>query len=290
MSGQMSNALATARSWLFVPADRVVDRFDKAAASGADAIVVDLEDSVRADRKAAARAIAVEFLAARASGIPVVLRINGIRTAWWRDDAVAAAHLGLPVMLPKTASQDDASRVALILSADDARQGQPRVVALIESAAGVLAAQAIAQSEHVLALAFGPEDLALDLGNVASEMNPTVEHARLHVLLAAVAEGIPAIDGPSLVIDDVEVAGSAARLAHATGYSGKLAIHPNQVAVINTAFSPSDEEVAWARAIVAAATTMEQTGDGATQVDGTMVDEVVVARARRVLAVAAASA
>ncbi len=245
---------------LFVPATRP-ERFAKAAASGADAVILDLEDAVAAADKDAARAA----LTCGFTDLPVVLRINATGTPWHAADLAAAAALPLAaVILPKA---ETAAEVVAVATASG-----HRVIALIESARGLAGARAIATAAGQLA--FGSVDFCADLG--CAHEREILLPARFELVLASRLAGIaPPLDGVTLRIDGPDTASDAAH-ARALGMSGKLCIHPRQVAAVQTAFAPSPAEIDWAARVLAS-------GDGAVQVDGEMVDEPVRARARAIL-------
>ena len=253
---------------LFVPADRP-ERFVKAAASGADAVIVDLEDAVAPSAKDAARAGLVEALP---PDVAVVVRVNAAGTPWHDADvALVARHPGLGLMLPKA---EDAATVARLA----ARIGADRVlVALVESALGVHCAVDIARVPGVTQLAFGPADFCNDIGSDAD--NEALLLARSTLVLASRIGGLTApLDGPCFDFRDPAVTRAEAAHARALGFGGKLCIHPAQVAWVGEAFRPNEAEAAWARKVLAAGAS-----GGAAGVDGMMVDAPVLARARRIL-------
>jgi citrate lyase subunit beta/citryl-CoA lyase len=258
------------RSYLFVPADRP-ERYAKALASAADAVVIDLEDAVPAAGKVSARAALESFLAADAERGRVVVRINDERTPWFDDDlALLAAHAVPTVMLPK------AERVATIERLR-ARCPAIHVLALVESARGVLAAEALAAAPGVQRLVFGTIDFALDLDLSGDPVG--LDHAASRLALASRAAGIAApVAGVSTAIDDPAALQADLARARAHGFGAKLCIHPRQVATVHAALQPAADELAWARRVLEAAA-----GGGAVQVDGRMVDRPVIERARRLL-------
>lgn len=258
-----------ARSFLFVPGDRP-ERFDKAAAAGADVVIVDLEDAVGAEHKASAREAAVAWL--RAGGQAAV-RVNAVGSPEHEADVCALAGLeGLvAVVLPKAEDAGAASSVA-------ARTGAP-VVALVESAAGMVGVHALAAADGVARLAFGHLDYAVDLG--ADHGRTAMLHARSTLVLASRAAGLPGpVDGVTTALDAPDVL--ADDLAHARdlGLTGKLLIHPRQVEATHAAYRPDEEEVTWARSVLDA---VEGSSGGAVRVDGSMVDAPVIARAQDIL-------
>lgn len=267
----LERPLATARSLLFVPGDRP-DRFEKAIASGADRVVVDLEDAVAPEAKSSARSAIDAWL--RAGGTAVV-RINGCDTAWHDDDVAMVAAHGCPVMLPK-ADDDRVDAVASRLPASAS------VVALVETAAGVLAARRVAAHPAVERVAFGSVDLGAEL-DVDPEAWEPLLYARSSLVLALAAAGAaPPMDGVTTRLDASALERAVADAAR-VGFGGKLCVHPDQVDTVNRAFTPAPEDVARARRVVDAA------GEaGVTTLDGAMIDKPVVDRARRLLARAGA--
>lgn len=267
-----------ARSYLFVPGDRA-ERIAKACASGADAVIVDLEDAVAPEHKAAARdAVRAVLGAALNAAVPLVLRVNAVGTAWFEDDARLAAHPGVAaIMLPK------AEGAASIQAARHRGAGKP-VIALVETAVGMAQVEAIAATPGVLRLAFGSIDFQLDLD--IDDDDEALRAFRSRLVLASRVAGLQApVDGVTVAIDDSARVEADARRARAFGFGGKLCIHPKQVALVNAAFSPSAEQIAWARRVIEAAASAQ---GAAVAVDGKMVDAPVLARAQRVLSAQAA--
>lgn len=255
------------RSYLFVPGDRP-ERFDKAAASGADVVVLDLEDAVAPKRKALAReAIAAWLTPARAERVAV--RINDVAAPGFHDDlAMLAAAGATHVMLPKA---ETASQIATVCAALPGAQ----VLALIESATGVVAVNEVAAAPGVSRLVFGTLDFALDLG-IAPEP-AGLAHAAACIALASRAAGLPApVAGVTPEIHDEARLLADFAWARALGFGAKLCIHPQQVAPLHAAFRPTDAELAWAQRVIAAA---EAARGAAVQVDGRMVDKPVLQRA-----------
>lgn len=252
------------RAPLFVPANRP-ERFAKAATSGTDAVILDLEDAVAVDAKDAARAgLATDFTA-----LPVIVRINAHGTPWHDADVAAVAALKpAAVILPKAEDAAVTAQVARAL-------GLP-VIALVESALGLAQARAIAAAPGVARLAFGSVDFCADLG--CAHLREVLLPARSELVLASRLAGIAApIDGVTVQLDDLSVSHDDAAHARALGMTGKLCIHPKQIAEVKRAFAPTPAELDWARRVVAS-------GDGAVSVDGAMVDEPVRIRARAILA------
>jgi len=277
--------LSLTRSLLFTPADRP-DRFAKGPSSGADGVVLDLEDGVGLPAKPAARKAALAFFAdpvAAPSGFVWALRLNHVTTQAGLEDLLALRDANKPavVVLPKTESVAEIEIALAHLSAN----GAPTIVALIESGRGLAAAEEIATHPAVAALAFGGADLAADL-HATLTWEPML-FARSRIVQAAASAGIAAWDVPFLDIHDPDGLKRETVAAKALGYVCKLAIHPAQIAPINAAFTPSDSEVARAQRVVCAS---EAAHGGACQVDGKMVDAPVVKTARRTVALAAHAA
>ncbi|WP_341940832.1 CoA ester lyase [Microbacterium sp. LWH10-1.2] len=266
------------RTGLYVPGDRP-DRFASAEGSGADLVVFDLEDAVAPDRKVLARDAVVEWLrggrhaagsaatgAADAPSVAVQVRVN----AGDEDDlrVVSALPEGIGIRLPKVESAADVDRVASVAP------GRP-LIALLESARGVVDATEIAQHPAVSALALGESDLRSDVGGGERML----EHARLTVLFAARAAGLPApMASVFPAIRDLEGLDADTRRAADLGLFGRMAVHPSQLPVIAAVFSPTPAEVAWAEEVLAALAA----GGVATLASGEMVDPAMRARAERI--------
>jgi len=257
---------------LFLPADRI-DRFDKAVASTADAVILDLEDAVSPSARAGARD-GLRALASRiaTAPVPVILRINAVGTSDHADDLAIARDLPLAgIMLAKAESADDVANVASACGRE--------IVSLIETARGLAAARAIATRSA--RLAFGSLDFAVDLG--CSHDRDMLAPARTELVMASRLAGIAApLDGVTTAIDDAALIEDDARYASRMGFGGKLLIHPAQIAPAAAGLSPDASEVAWARRIIAAAVE-SAAGSGALSVAGTMVDAPVFRRAERII-------
>jgi citrate lyase subunit beta / citryl-CoA lyase len=276
------------RSLLFVPADRAMDLLPKALRSGADAIILDLEDGVAPHRRAAARAglVAATNAAAAAAGtdIPLFVRVAAAGTAGFEADVTAARGVaGAGVVLAKVEGAGD---VILLLKAWTAQgMAQPSVIALIETAHGLLAAAEIAAADAaVIGLALGAEDLAAQVGFLRTPAGDEILLARSLVVLSAAAAGRWAADTPNLDLRGSDAIENDARHAAALGFAGKLLVHPAQVGPVHAAFRPSESDIERAVRIIAAADAMAAEGRGVGSVDGRMVDAPIVAAARRVVA------
>lgn len=270
-------SLSEARSLLFVPGNRP-ERFNKALSSGADAVVFDLEDSVPlVEKKAARDAITRTWGESTATGLPLVVRINGPQTPTGAEDLAWLARLeGLTaVMVPKAESRASLEEVG-------ARLSGTALVPLIETAAGHAALPAIAAAAGVVRLAVGHIDFMADTGIQCSPGEPELVPLRFAVSMATRVAGLAtAFDGVTVDIGNEDRLREDTRRALRFGFGGKLCIHPRQVAVVHAAMTPGDEEVAWARRVIAADTI---SGGAAVQIDGRMVDMPVVLQARRVVA------
>ncbi len=268
------------RSYLFVPGDRP-ERFDKALASGADAVIVDLEDAVAPGTKEQARAALANWLSAEH---PVVVRINAAGTRWFEDDLALCAHPGVAaVMLPKAERAEELEHVARACTVRGGRgivRSAPVVLLpLIESAVGFANALALAQVARVERLGFGTIDFQLDLGMDGGDEELLWFRSQL-VLASRLAQKLAPIDGVTTAIDDVAAIAQDVARARRIGLGAKLCIHPRQVPVVNRGFAPSAEQLAWAQRTVAAA----GSSDGAAvAVDGAMVDRPVLLRAQAIL-------
>ncbi|KYH25774.1 HpcH/HpaI aldolase/citrate lyase family protein [Halalkalicoccus paucihalophilus] len=267
----------TRRSVMFTPGDRP-EMLRKAPAAGADVIVFDLEDAVAPDRKPAAREAVADLL-----GDPefdpeseVCVRVN---PEFGEDLAILDRARPDSLMLPKVTGE--ASVEALVARVDEFGDALS-VLALIENAAGVLAAPEIAAHEAVDALVFGAEDLAADVGATRTPEGTEVLYARERVVIAASAAHCEAIDTVYTDIEDREGLVEETRFAIGLGYDGKMAIHPGQVGPINGAFTPDSEEVEWAERVLDARDRADEDGRGVFRVDDEMIDAPLIARAERI--------
>lgn len=257
----------TPTTYLFVPADRV-DRVPKALDSGADAVIVDLEDAVATSAKHAARRLLVEHVAE----LPVLVRVNADEHL--EPDLAALAELSelRGVMVPKVESAAAVERVREVLTHVET------VIALVETPKGVLACDAVAELDGVDRLALGAVDYAAALGVVPSEALLVVPRTRL-ALASAAAGKPPPVDGPHLDLDDDAGLEADCRAAAALGMGAKLCVHPRQVLVAASVFG-SAADLSWAKAVLAEAE--RRPGEGAFRFRGALVDEPVLARARRI--------
>lgn len=269
----MPTNLATARTLLFVPGNKPA-LFMKAAGSGADGYIADLEDAVAPADKVKARQLALEGVEMS----PGIIRINAAGTPWHDDDlsAVVRARGVEGVMLPGTEDAGVVRTVARRLA------GIPLLL-LVESALGIRDAGALAAVAGVTRLVFGNLDFALDTGiEPRTEDENELLYARSALAIASRAAGLPGpIDGVLGDFKNDELLARRTARAWDLGFRGKLCIHPRQVAVVHEAVRPSDDDVAWARQIVDGAGHLD---GAAVQVDGEMVDRPVLQKARDLLA------
>jgi len=279
--------VAAALTALFVPGDRP-ERFGKAIASGADLVIIDLEDAVAAEAKAAAlRAVQAALVPGLKPASRALVRINAAGTPTHDTEVRSVLNIadepghGLRgVMLPKAEDPVVVARLATALAA--AAGGPLALVLLVESALGVANSLELARVPGVTRLALGAIDLALDLDAEAD--SPVLDYARAQVVVASRAAGIAApLDSPSIAIGDLHAVEQSARTGRGFGFSGKLCIHPAQLKPVTVAFSPTEEQLTWARSVVSA-------GAAAIQVEGQMIDKPVTEKARRILQRAGVSA
>ena len=271
-----SSPLATARSFLFVPANRP-ERFAKAVASGADAVILDLEDSVPWPSKAEARAaIRQAWPQLQAAACAVVIRINSPDTEWGQQDLLELQGLaGLAgLMVPKCESAQTLARVA------QAFPGVPSLP-IIESAMGYLALREIAQAPQVSRLVVGHIDFLADTGMACGEDQRELDSLRFEVAMCTrLGQLAPAIDGVTVSVDDEALIRADTERSLRFGFGAKLCIHPRQVPVVHATLAPTPTQIEWAQRVLAA---MQASNGSAAQLDGKMVDLPVVLQAQRLL-------
>lgn len=265
----MTAAFAMGPALLFCPADRP-DRFEKAA-ERADAVIIDLEDAVAPERKSAARDA---LLSHPLDPERTIVRVNSWGSPYFADDIVALAHTRYrTVMVAKVESAEQVSGLE-----------RYSLVALVETAAGVVRAAEIAAEAHVVALMWGAEDLVASLGGTSSRSadgayRDVARHARSTVLVAAAAAGKSAIDAVHVDIADLAGLEAEATDAAAVGFAATACIHPSQVETIRRCYAPTEAEAQWARRVLEAA----EGNRGVFTLDGRMVDAPIVRHARRVV-------
>ena len=276
-------SLRACRSLLFLPAT-AEHMLDKAPQRGADALIVDLEDSVAPERKVEARPMAravVRSLASR--GAAVLLRVNSAPAMWrldlqdmpWQDLAA--------VMLPKVETPQQVEALAQALAEQSGGRAPP-VVALLETPRGVLAAADVARHPALVALGFGAEDYAAALGVAPGPL--ALAWPGQQVITAAHAFGLQCwgLADSIAEVQDMLAFEKAVLMGRAMGFTGSVCIHPRQIPVVNGGFSPSADELRWAAQVVAADEAAAAAGHGAVLLDGRMIDRPIVERARRWLA------
>ena len=276
------------RSLLFAPGDSP-RKAEKALAGEADGVILDLEDSVAPDGKAAARE-AVAALLGQVSHPNLVVRVNPLSTPWYLDD-LAAVVPGRPgaLLLPKCSGPGDLAALDHHLQALEAAARLPRggigVLALVTETAASLHSMDYRGTPRLRALVFGAEDLSADLGvdprDATGAYSAPVAAARAAVLLSAAAAGVPALDTPWPDPRDPDGLAREAAAAARDGFAGKLCIHPAQIAPVNAAFTPSPEQVAWARRVLDGFAA--RPGAGVFALDGRMVDKPHLKLAERIL-------
>jgi citrate lyase subunit beta/citryl-CoA lyase len=262
------------RSYLFVPGDRP-ERFDKALAAGADAVILDLEDAVPPAGKDAAREAVTRWLHAReaAPSPQILVRINASGTPQHEADVAACRHGVHGVVLPKSERESDLARLARALPGT-------ALLPLIETALGFAAVPDLAHAKNVQRLVFGSIDFQVDLGieGEGEELLYFRSQLVLHSRLAGLAAPV---DGVSTELDAAAPIHAQALRARRLGLGAKLCIHPKQVAPVHEAFAPTPAQLDWARRVLAAA---EAAGGAAVALDGAMVDRPVILRAQALLA------
>jgi citrate lyase subunit beta / citryl-CoA lyase len=287
----MSPPIRPRRSVLFVPGSNP-RALEKSRSLAADGLIFDLEDAVAPEAKDAARAgAAAAVIAGGYAPRELIVRVNPLDTPWGHADLAAAATLPIDaVLLPKV---EDAERVHLTIALLDALGAPPElgVWCMIETPLGVLAAaQIAAASPRLGALVLGTSDLTTDLHARETRDRLPLMTALGLVLLAARAHGRAVLDGVHLGLDDAEGFAAACRQGREFGFDGKTLIHPQQIDPANAAFTPTPEEVARARRIIAAYAEASAAGKGAVRIEGRLVEALHVAEAGRTLALVEAIA
>lgn len=269
------------RSLLFVPATSL-HFIDKVGTRGADAVVLDLEDSIPDSHKGRARECLPESLRRLyQQGVKVLVRVNARRECWMLDLQSIDLTVIDAIMLPKVESSNDVDELLCALKERGA-PGLP-IVAVIESPRGVLACEDIASSEGLSALGFGSEDYVSCLG--VTPCADTLAWPAGKVIACAHANALQCwgLMGSVAVMDDLTAFEKLAQHSRSMGFTGSVCIHPNQIKIINSAFSPSDSDVLWAHGVLDAYEKNSQQGQGAFSLDGSMIDFPMVVRAKRLL-------
>ena len=281
------------RSFLFVPGNRI-DRIEKAFSSQADAVIIDLEDAVAPSQKDSVRK-GVSIFLGKASRKNVFIRVNGVKTPFFGEDLESVTQASVRgIVIPKADDPEafgDADRkLAKLELRRSLPEGQIRIIPQIESALGLSKSREIgASTRRMLALAFGAGDLTLDLGAKLTRTGEELFFARSHLVWASRLAGIYGVDAPFMIdVKDMEGLSAEARRSRQLGFRGKFCIHPSQVGPVNEIFSPTPEEVEWAKRIIEAYDSATGRGEGAIALEGEFVDPPVYQRARQILGFAKA--
>lgn len=277
------------RSLLFIPGNNP-GMLVSADIHGADAVILDLEDAVAPTEKDAARLLVRNALRAMPDlRVEVIVRVNPLATDDFYRDIAAVVPLRPSLIMPTKVADAQQAAVISAALADAERQhgiteGTIGLLPLLETALGIENAFAVAlASDRVRGLLLGAEDLSSDLNAIRSKQGQEILYARGRIVMAARAAGIAVYDTPFTDVNDLQGAREDAALARALGFSGKAAISPRHVPAVNEAFTPSPEEIAYAREVLFAIAQAGRQGRGAVSLRGKMVDKPVVDRARRLL-------
>ena len=280
------------RSLVFVPGNRA-NMLERAKEFPADIIMVDLEDSVPPEEKANARNLAIEWVPKlRALGHRVMVRVNSLDTGLTRDELTAVVSPDLAgISLGKVESPQDVRDVASILTSLERsvgiEPGQVKIIPWIENARALVGAYQIATaSDRIVGIAFGGEDYTDDMGLERTDTGEEIYFPRATVAVAARAARVASLDSPYVLFRNSDGLRADAGQARKLGFTGKFAIHPAQIDIINELFSPSDEELAYAQKVVDAWNKAGAQGRGSADLDGRMIDVPVIKRAQNLLALA----
>ena len=286
------------RSIIFVPGNRP-NMLERALSFNADIIMVDLEDSVPPAEKVAARDVAKEWVPrlsreSAKNSRRIMVRVNSLDTGLTQDEVQSVVGPDLyGISLGKPDSVWDIREADRIISAAESsaglEPGQIKLIPWIENAKAVMAAQQLGEaSRRIVAIAFGAEDYTNDMGVQRTDTGEEVYFPRASVPVAAKAAGVASLDSPFVGFRDPEGLRRDAQVARQMGYTGKFAIHPSQLDIINETFSPSQHDIEYARQVVAAWNRAEAEGRGSVDLDGRMIDVPVLKRAQNLLALAEA--
>ena len=282
------------RSMLYMPGSNA-RAIEKARELPADGVILDLEDAVAPDAKAQAREMVVQALQKGGfGGREVLVRINGLDTAWWRDDLAVAAAGPDALLLPKVSTPEQLRELARHFVGVGA-EARIRVWAMMETPLAMLnareiAAAALDPATRLAGFVMGTNDLAKETrARIVPGRAPMLPWL-MACVAAARAYGLAILDGVYNELGDLEGFAAECRQARDLGFDGKTLIHPQQIAPCNAAFSPAPEEVAWARKIIAAFDLPENAGKGVIQIEGRMVERLHAEMARQVVAIAEAGA
>ncbi len=277
------------RSLLFIPGNNP-GMLVSADIHGADAVILDLEDAVAPGEKDAARLLVRNALRAMPDlTVDVAVRVNPLATADFALDIAAIVPLKPSLIMPtKVANTQEVAGISRAIAQAEQQNGIQEgtigLMPLLETAMGIENAFAIASCDpRVKGLLLGAEDLSSDLQAVRSKQGDEIAYARGRIVMAARAAGITVYDTPFTDVNDMDGMWNDARLARALGFSGKAVISPRHVEAVNLAFTPTQEEIAYAREVLLAIAEAERQGKGAVSLRGKMVDKPIVDRAKRVL-------
>ncbi len=280
------------RSLLFIPGNNP-GMLMGADIHGADAVIFDLEDAVAPTEKDAARILVRNAMRAMPDlGVEVVVRVNPLATDYFIKDIQTMVPLHPALIMPtKVASAEDVAHISAAVAAAEQANSMPEgsisLLPLLETAQGIENAYAIAGCDpRVKGLLLGAEDLSSDLQAIRSKRGVEILYARGRIVMAARAAGVEVYDTPFTDVNDAEGMAEDARLARALGFSGKAVISPRHVEAVNAAFTPTEDEIIYAREVMLAIAEAQQQGRGAISLRGKMVDKPIVDRAQRVLATA----
>jgi citrate lyase subunit beta/citryl-CoA lyase len=286
------------RSLLFCPANepRKVARL---SGSGADAVVLDLEDAVAQDEKVAARQSAREALPTLRNVLLRCVRVNAFDTGLTLEDVEAVVCEDLDaLLLPKAETVEDMCRLDRIIGRVEAKNalapGHVSMIALVETCAGIAAAAEIAAcGARLITLVLGSGDLGVDLGlpTIRGDLGSALAYGRAKIVYDARAAGLPPpLDGPFLKVRDQALLEQDCIISRSLGHRGRVCIHPDQVPVVNRVYGPEAEEVLFAHKVVHAFTEAERAGSASIAVDGVFVDYPIVHKAEQIIALADAIA
>lgn len=283
----MSKSIRPRRSVLYMPGSNL-RALEKGRELPADALILDLEDAVAPDAKAQARENVRKAVAEGGYGRrELVIRANGLATPWGYEDIVMAAKSGAhALLLPKVESADMVRQAEAILEANGAPDDLA-IFCMMETPRGILRAEEIADSSSRLgAFVMGTSDLTKDLHALHTAMRLPMITSLGICMLAARAAGIAILDGVYLDLSDDEGFAASCKQGAELGFDGKTLIHPKTIAVANTAFAPSEAEVAWSKKIILAHESATAEGKGVVVVDGKLVENLHVENARRLVSLA----
>lgn len=285
----MAASIRPRRSVLYMPGSNP-RALEKGRSLPADGLILDLEDAVAPDAKRDGRAAVAAALEAKAEygNRELIVRVNGLDTPWGHSDLTAMAKAGADaILLPKVDSSDTVRRALHVLELAGAPDGLG-IWCMMETPRGILHAEEIANQEHVACLVMGTSDLTKDLQALHTAQRLPMLASLSICLLAARAARISIVDGVHLDLNDEEGFVASCRQGRELGFEGKTLIHPKQIEPANAAFGPTDDEIAWARKIIAASTAAKAEGKGVVVVDGKLVENLHVLEARRMVALSEA--